>query len=189
MTFRKSSNTFEPVSSTSNTHINSIPNVRGYAKAYIAMFIGFSIVFLLSAFGQQDFSKVEIQTSKLSDNIYMLVGAGGNIGVCVGGDGAFVIDDQFAPLTEKIKVAVAAITPKPVKFLINTHWHGDHVGGNENMGKDGAIIVAHDNVRKRMSTEQVNDFFKRTTPPSPKDALLIITFTDATTFYQNGERN
>lgn len=83
----------------------------GYAKACIAMFIGFSIVFLLSAFGQQDFSKVEIQTSKLSDNIYMLVGAGGNIGVCVGGDGAFVIDDQFAPLTEKIKAAVAAIPP------------------------------------------------------------------------------
>lgn len=76
-----------------------------------------------------------------------------------------------------------------MKFLINTHWHGDHVGGNENMGKDGAIIVAHDNVRKRMSTEQVNDFFKRTTSPSPKDALPVITFTDVTTFYQNGERN
>lgn len=153
----------------------------------LSMVVGFSFVFLWSAFSQQDFSKVEIQTSKLSDNIYMLVGAGGNIGVCVGDDGAFVVDDQFAPLTEKIKAAVAAITPKPVKFVINTHWHFDHVGGNENMGKGGAIIVAHDNVRKRMSTEQVNDFFKRTTPPSPKDALPVITFTDATTFYQNGE--
>ncbi|MBI3577810.1 MAG: MBL fold metallo-hydrolase [Ignavibacteriales bacterium] len=151
------------------------------------MFVGLSFVFLLSAFGQQDLSKVEIQNNKLSDNIYMLVGAGGNIGVCVGDDGVFVIDDQFAPLTEKIKAAVAAITPKPVKFVINTHWHGDHVGGNENMGKGGAIIVAHDNVRKRMSAEQVNDFFKRTIPASPKDALPVITFTDATTFYQNGE--
>ena len=88
----------------------------------------------------------------------MLTGAGGNIGLSVGADAVFVIDDQFAPLTPKITAAIAQITPKPVKFVLNTHWHFDHTGGNENIGKAGAVIVAHHNVRKRMSTEQLIDF-------------------------------
>ncbi len=106
------------------------------------------------ALAQQDFSKVEIKAEKLNETTYMLVGAGGNLGLSVGEDAVFLIDDQFAPLTPKIQAAIAAITPKPVRFVLNTHWHLDHTGGNENFGKAGAVIVAHDNVRKRMSTEQ-----------------------------------
>jgi cyclase len=140
----------------------------------------------LPAWGQ-DFSKVEIKTEKLNDTTYMLVGAGGNIGLSVGDDAVFVIDDQYAPLAPKIVAAIAAITPKPVKFMVNTHWHGDHTGGNEAFGKAGAIIVAHDNVRKRMASEQVIEFFKSTVPPSPRAALPLITFSTDTTFHINGD--
>jgi len=97
---------------------------------------------------QGRFDKVEIKTTKLSDHTYMLEGAGGNIGVSVGEVGVFVIDDQFAPLSKKILTAIKALSDKPLKFLINTHYHGDHTGGNENMVKAGAIIIAHDNVKK-----------------------------------------
>lgn len=141
----------------------------------------------LPAFGQQDFSKVEVKTHKLNDTTYMLVGAGGNLGLSVGEDAVFVIDDQFAPMAPKILAAIAAITPKPVKFLVNTHWHGDHTGGNEAFGKGGTTIVAHDNVRKRMNSEQTIEFFKSTVPPSPRGALPIITFSADTTFHINGD--
>ena len=87
-------------------------------------------LFSLPAIAQQDFSKVEIRTEKLSDTVYMLMGAGGNIGLSVGDDAVFLVDDQFAPLTPKIEAAIARITPKPVKFVLNTHWHFDHTGGN-----------------------------------------------------------
>ena len=136
---------------------------------------------------QQDFSKVEIKAEKAADGVYMLTGAGGNIGLSVGKDGAYVIDDQFAPLSDKILAAVKAISPDPVRFVINTHWHGDHTGGNENMGRTGAILVAHENVRKRMSVEQFNATFDRKTPPSPEAALPVVTFTDAVTFHWNGD--
>jgi glyoxylase-like metal-dependent hydrolase (beta-lactamase superfamily II) len=119
--------------------------------------------------------------------VYVLFGQGGNIGVSVGEDGVFMIDDQFAPLTGKILEAVAALTDQPVKFLINTHWHGDHTGGNENLGSEGAIIVAHENVRKTMSVEQVLEAFNQTVPPSPPDALPVITFTEQVTFHHNGD--
>ncbi|MCZ6775661.1 MAG: MBL fold metallo-hydrolase [Ignavibacteria bacterium] len=135
----------------------------------------------------QDFDKVEIQTTKITDNVYMLMGRGGNIGVCVGEDGVFLVDDQFAPLTEKIETAVEAISSAPIRFVLNTHWHRDHTGGNENFGKAGAIIVAHDNVRKRMSTEQFIQALGNRVPPSPKDALPIVTFNDAVTFHMNGD--
>lgn len=92
----------------------------------------------LQATAQQDFSSVEITTTRLSDNIYMLVGAGGNIGISVGDDGVFMIDDQFAPLSKKISKAIADVTDQPVTYLLNTHWHGDHTGGNENFGDGGA---------------------------------------------------
>src|SRR5215211_13861 len=107
---------------------------------------------------------VTINTTKLSNNTYMLEGSGGNIIVSVGQDGVFMVDDQFAPLTEKIKGAISNITDQPVKFVINTHWHSDHTGGNENFGELGAIIVSHDNVRKRLSMEQFSEFFKLTVP-------------------------
>ncbi|MGD2180852.1 MBL fold metallo-hydrolase [Lusitaniella coriacea] len=134
-----------------------------------------------------DFESVQIETIPLRDGIYMLVGEGGNIGVSAGEDGVFLIDDQFAPLTEKIVAAIRTISSEPVRFLINTHWHFDHTGGNENFGKAGVVIVAHDNVRDRMSTEQIIEVIGRTFPPSPTAALPIITFNDTMTFHLNGE--
>ena len=136
---------------------------------------------------QQDFSAVEIQTTELAPGIYMLVGAGGNLGLSVGDDGAFLIDDQFAPLSGKIMAAVAELTDAPVEFLANTHWHGDHTGGNEAFGNAGAVIVAHDNVRVRMSTEQLREIFNQAMPPSPDAALPIVTFNDELTLHWNGE--
>jgi cyclase len=135
----------------------------------------------------QDFSKVQIKTEKLTDSLYMLTGQGGNIGVSVGKDALFVVDDQFAPLTPKIKAALAKLSKLPVKFVLNTHWHFDHVGGNENLGKQGAAIVAHDNVRKRMSTDQVIEFLDMKFKPSPHQALPVVTFTRDLSFHLNGE--
>jgi glyoxylase-like metal-dependent hydrolase (beta-lactamase superfamily II) len=135
----------------------------------------------------QDFSKVEIVSEALAPGVSMLTGAGGNIGLSVGEDGAFIIDDQYGPLTDKIAAAIAKLTPKPVRLVINTHWHGDHTGGNENFGKTGAVIVAHDNVRKRMSVQQVNELLKTTTPPSPAVALPVITFAESVTLHLNGD--
>ena len=139
----------------------------------------------------QNMDDVQIETQRITDGVYMLVGQGGNIGLSVGEDGVFVIDDQFAPLTEKILAAIAAITDESVRFVFNTHWHGDHTGGNENMGEAGALIVAHDNVRERMSAEQVLERIGRpvsTTPASPDGALPVVTFTDDVTFHINGDR-
>jgi cyclase len=136
---------------------------------------------------QQDFSKVQIETVAIAPGVDMLVGSGGNIGVSSGSDGVLIIDDQYAPLSDKIKAAVAAISKDPIRFVVNTHWHGDHTGGNENMAGSGSIIIAHENVRRRMSTEQVNEFMKRTTPPSPGIALPVMTFTDDVTFHLNGD--
>jgi glyoxylase-like metal-dependent hydrolase (beta-lactamase superfamily II) len=139
-----------------------------------------------TVFGQdQEFDKVQIETVKAADNVHMLMGSGGNIGVCTGDDGVFLVDDQFAPLTEKIKSAIGKISNKDVRFLINTHWHFDHVGGNENIGEAGAVIIAHENVRNRMSTDQFIDFFQKQIPASPKIALPIITFTQDLTFHLN----
>lgn len=137
----------------------------------------------------QDLGKVEIQAVKLSDSTYMLQGAGGNIGLCVGDDAVFVIDDQFAPLAPKIKAAVARITARPVQFLLNTHFHSDHTGGNEAFGKDGALIVAHDNVRQRMSTKQLISLAGNTSAqePAPKLALPVVTVTSEIRFHINGE--
>ena len=135
----------------------------------------------------QDFSKVEIQTVLVAQGVWMLVGAGGNIGVSAGEDGVFLIDDQFAPLTEKIRAAVAKLSPKPIRFVLNTHWHGDHTGGNEHLGEAGALIVANDNVRKRMSSEQFIKAMDRTVPPSPEVALPVVTYSEDVTFYLNGD--
>jgi len=136
---------------------------------------------------QPDFSKVEIKTTKLTESIYMLEGSGGNIGVSAGDDGVIVIDDQYAPLTPKIQEAISKLSTKPIRFVINTHWHGDHVGGNENMAAAGAVIIAHDNVRKRMSSEQFIALMNRKVPPSPDKALPVVTFTSDITLHFNGE--
>ena len=144
----------------------------------------FSKAIILSA---QDFDSVEIKTIKITENIYMLQGRGGNIGVIVGKDGVLMIDDEFAPLGDKIRAAISKISDKQIKFLINTHWHRDHTGGNEIFANSGAIIVAHENVRKTMSTQQFIKMFKRTVPPSPKAALPIVTFSKDINFYINEE--
>jgi len=135
----------------------------------------------------QNFDTVQIKTNKITESIYMLEGAGGNIGVLTGKDGTVIIDDQFAPLTEKIKAALAKISDQPVRFVINTHYHGDHTGGNENLGGEGAVIVAHENVRKRLSTDQFMAAFNREVKASPYAALPKVTFTDSVTFHMNGE--
>jgi len=138
---------------------------------------------------QQDFASVEIRTVPVADGIYMLVGSGGNIGVSVGDDGVVVIDDQYAPLTEKILAAIGAISDGPIRFVLNTHWHGDHTGGNENMGEAGAVLVAHDNVRARLTVDQVLDRFGTTseTPAAPEGAWPVVTFDETVTFHLNGE--
>jgi cyclase len=133
------------------------------------------------------FDKVEIKTTKLTDTVYMLEGEGGNIGVSAGADGVFLIDDQFAPLTPRILAAIKALSDKPVRFLINTHWHFDHTGGNENLGTAGTVIIAQDNVRKRLSTKQFIEFFKAPYGPSAPSALPVITFAEAVTFHLNGD--
>jgi glyoxylase-like metal-dependent hydrolase (beta-lactamase superfamily II) len=140
-----------------------------------------------SAAAQQDFSKVEIQATRLTETTYMLTGAGGNLGLSVGEDAVFLIDDQFAPLTDKINAAIAKISAKPVRFVLNTHWHFDHTGGNENYGRAGALIVAHENVRKRMGSEQFIEFLRMNTKPSPRAALPVVTFAGAMSFHLNGE--
>ena len=136
---------------------------------------------------QQPPADVKVEAVKVAEGVYMLTGSGGNIGLSVGKSGAFVIDDQFAPLTDKIRAAVAAVTDKPVTFVVNTHWHGDHTGGNENFGKAGAIIVAHENVRKRLSTEQFMEAMDRTVPAAPEAGLPVITFANAVTFHWNDD--
>jgi len=151
------------------------------------LFIIISCLVATSAFAQQDFSKVQIKTIPVAKGVYMLVGSGGNIGLSVGQDGAFLIDDQYAPLTDKILKAISAVTDKPVRFLVNTHWHMDHTGGNENIGKGGTIIVAHDNVRKRLAKGQFMKVFNANIPPSPPKALPVITFADSVTFHWNDE--
>ncbi len=128
-----------------------------------------------------------VSTTQVREHVYMLQGNGGNIGISVGDDGIFMIDDQYAPMTPQIREAIAAISDEPLRFILNTHWHQDHTGGNENFGSSGAIIVAHDNVRKRMSSEQFIAAFNKKVPASPAGALPVVTFSDTVTFHLNGD--
>jgi cyclase len=141
---------------------------------------------------QQDFSKVEIKVTKVSGSIYMLEGSGGNIAASVGEDGIVIVDDQFAPLADKIQTALKdlKITDKPVRFVINTHYHGDHTGGNAPFANTGSTIIAQDNVRKRLEsggTAGNGGAIKMENPPAPKAALPIITFEHDVTVHLNGE--
>lgn len=142
---------------------------------------------MLSVFADSHKKEVTIKTTMVAEGIYMLQGQGGNIGLSVGADGVFMIDDQFAPLTEKIKMAIAKVSDKKVKFVLNTHWHFDHTGGNENLGKDGVIIVSHDNVRKKMSKDNFIKAFNKKVPAASKVALPMVTFNDSMTLHMNGE--
>ena len=143
-------------------------------------------VFTATAQAQTDFSKVQMKATRVAGNVYMLEGAGGNIGVSVGDDGLLIVDDQFAPLADKIRAALKGIADKKLKFILNTHWHGDHTGGNVVFGPE-ATIIAHDNVRKRLATEQKSTVFNTTTPASPKEALPVITFDQSLSVHFNGE--
>jgi cyclase len=139
---------------------------------------------------QQDFSKVEIKAEQLAPGVAVLFGAGGNIGVSYGPDGTVLIDDQYAPMTSKIQAAVAALGAAPVKYLINTHWHGDHSGGNENLGKAGALIFAHDNVRIRLAqgaTSGAGTPRARVIPPAPPVALPVVTYDKGVKLHLNGD--
>jgi cyclase len=136
---------------------------------------------------ETDFSQVQIETVPVAKNLYMLFNSvAGNIALSTGPDGSVLVDTQFAPLNEKLRAAVKAAGGTDVKFVINTHWHGDHSGGNEPLGKAGALIVAHNNVRQRMSTEQFMAAFDQRVPPSPAAALPTLTFPNRATFYWNG---
>ncbi|MBK6306430.1 MAG: MBL fold metallo-hydrolase [Gemmatimonadetes bacterium] len=146
-----------------------------------------TIVVARPAMAQQNFDSVQVTVQQLAPRVYALFGSGGNMGLLIGDDGAVLIDDQYAPLSDKIKAAIARLTDKPVRFVINTHLHGDHTGGNEAFGKTGAVIVAHDNVRKRMSTAQFSQRFSRTTPPSPYAALPVVTFAEDISLHLNGD--
>jgi len=162
--------------------------MRHLGKASIHLFLALWALLGTSAKAQDDWETVQIEAVSVRDGLYMLVGRGGNIGLSVGGDGTFLIDDQYAPLTEKIEAAIRRVTQDPVRFLVNTHWHGDHTGGNENFGKKGSIVVAHQNVRSRMSVEQVREILRTDPiPASPPDALPRITFTEEVTFHWNGD--
>ena len=139
------------------------------------------------AVAQQDFSDVTIEATPIRDGLYLITGRGGNIVASIGEDGTFLVDDQYAPLTGRIQAALDKITDKPVRFVVNTHWHGDHVGGNENFAEAGAVIVAHENVRERMGSEQFMEIFNRTFPASPAKALPVVTFTDSVSLHLNAD--
>ncbi len=153
-------------------------------KAVLALVSPF--VFLgVQAFAQdQDYSKVEIKVQKVAGSVYMLQGSGGNIGASVGDDGIVIVDDEFLPLADKIEAALKGIADKPIKFILNTHWHGDHTGGNPHFGAK-APIIAQENVRKRLAAGGQTRFSK--TKPADKAALPVITFEEDVTVHLNGE--
>jgi cyclase len=130
---------------------------------------------------------VVIAPVPVADGIWMLTGRGGNIGVSVGSDGVFLIDDQYAPLTARIRAQLALLSDQPVRFVLNTHWHFDHTGGNENLGKQGALIVAADGVRRRMAAGGLMEMMKREMAPAPAAALPVVTFDGQVTFHLNGQ--
>ena len=151
---------------------------------FLMMLAGFFLLCDTAGVAQQDFSGVEIKTTQVTGNIYMLNGTGGNIGASLGSDGILIIDDKFAPLADKIRAALREIGGGKLQFILNTHFHGDHTGGNEVFGPE-APIIAHTNVRKRLMTEQTRG--DRTSPPAPKEAWPVVTFDESLSVHFNGE--
>jgi cyclase len=171
---------------------HSLSNIiyeRSNLTAYsLFLMLGTFVIFLsLSNSDAVYASHLEINTTKLTHNMYVINGSGGNVILSVGNNGVILVDDQYAPVTEKMKSVIANITNKPIKFVINTHLHPDHVGGNEKLGKAGAIIISHDNVRKRLSSDQFLEFINQTIPALSEKGLPIITFSENMTLYQNDE--
>ena len=135
-----------------------------------------------------DWGRIQIKTTDLGHDTYMLEGQGGNITVAVGTDGIIMVDGQFAPLSDKIKAAIKAISPQPVRYLVNTHFHGDHTGGNENFAKDGVTVVAHDNIRVRLAAGMVSGITGQKAPPRPADGLPKQTYTGGSIGLEVGGR-
>ena len=156
-------------------------------KSLILLTLSLFLATGLSSSRADEFDKVEIKTIPVAGRVTMLQGRGGNIAVFRGEKFTLLVDDQFAPLTGKIVKAVEAISSTPIRFVVNTHWHGDHTGGNENLGKAGAVIVAHDTVHKRMSKDQFISLFKKTVKAAPDGALPVITFDRTLSFRFSGE--
>ena len=155
-------------------------------KRIAAIALALTVPVLASpAIGQNSLADVEIRTEQIAPGVAVLFGRGGNIAVGYGDDATVMIDDQFALLSEKIETAVTALGATPVKYVVNTHWHGDHTGGNENFGKAGATIFAHDNVRVRMATPQQRG--ERVIGPSPDPALPVVTYAQGLKFHLNGD--
>ena len=149
--------------------------------------VGLMAASLIIASPSQAQEDVKVKTQKLSETVSVLYGSGGNIGVSAGEDGVYIIDDQYANMTAKIRAAIAEISDRPISYVINTHWHFDHTGGNENFAATNSAIIAHDNVRKRMVTGGFIAAADKNFPPAPKSALPIITFNDTLTLHLNGE--
>ena len=152
--------------------------------------VGVGLAVVLGLVGDlrgQDLSKVQIRSIPVAKNLYLLIGGGGNIALSVGDDGPLLVDAGYEQQAEKVVAAVGELSKQPVRKLIDTHWHFDHVGGNTRLSKDGAVIVAHQNVRKRMSAEQYIGVIDERIPASPAAALPTITFSDRLTLYHNGD--
>ena len=156
------------------------------ARAIPGSYVLAALILAVPLAAQTDWDAVEIRTVPLGGGVFMLMGSGGNIGLSVGEDGAFIVDDQFAPLSGKIRAAIAEVTDQPVEWVMNTHWHGDHTGGNENFGGGGALIVAHDNVYRRLNPAEFADLLGRS-QQAPAAALPVVTFDETITFHWNGE--
>jgi glyoxylase-like metal-dependent hydrolase (beta-lactamase superfamily II) len=145
------------------------------------------VVSLVAVVRAQPKMEEKLETQKLTDTLYLVTGPGGNIAVLVGKTGLLLVDTQVPPMSAKLKQTLAQISPKPVRLVINTHWHFDHTGGNPVFGGDGAVIVAHDNVRKRVSTEQFMKLFNRRMPPIAPDGWPAITFAQSISFHVDDE--
>ena len=160
------------------------PDFRAHLQVCVSLMLFFWVFGSASAQGR--FDEVQIKTTQLTEQVYMLEGSGGNIGVFIGEEAVMMVDDQFAPLTPKILEAIAKLSDREIRYVANTHWHGDHTGGNENLANEGAVILAHEHVYQRMSTEQERG--GRVTPASPAAALPKITFVDEMSIFLNGQQ-
>jgi cyclase len=167
------------------------PTIRRNIMSRIALaaLAGATIAFAGSAYAQQpDWDKIQIKTTDLGNKTYRLEGQGGNITIAVGTDGIIMVDTQFAPLSDKIKAAIKAISPLPIKYIVNTHFHGDHTGGNANFQKDGAIVIAQDNIRARLAAGTTNGTTGSKTAPVSGDALPKETYVGGTKTIEVGGR-
>jgi len=157
-------------------------------RVALAALAASTVLFASAANAQVDWDKIQIKTTDLGNKTYRLEGQGGNITVAVGSDGIIMVDGQFAPLSDKIKAAIKAISPLPIKYLINTHFHGDHTGGNENFQKDGVTVVAQDNIRVRLAAGTTNGTTGNKTPPAAPGALPKQTYVGGTMTLEVGGR-